>query len=60
MNTIELIKQLNNRLKKYSWLIAIIAAAFGGFFYYMAKQSVLMYTAKSTVFPLNLISVTAL
>jgi len=31
----------------------IIAAAFGGFFYYMAKQSVLMYTAKSTVFPLN-------
>jgi hypothetical protein len=53
MNTIELINQLINRLKKYSWLIAIIAAAFGGFFYYMAKQSVLMYTAKSTVFPLN-------
>ena len=53
MNSIELIKQLIGRLKKYSWLIAIIAAAFGGFFYYMAKQSVLMYTAKSTVFPLN-------
>ena len=53
MNSIELIKQLINRLKKYSWLIAIIAAAFGGFFYYMAKQSVLIYTAKSTVFPLN-------
>jgi hypothetical protein len=53
MNSIELIKQLISRLKKYSWLIAIIAAAFGGFFYYMAKQSVLMYTAKSTVFPLN-------
>ena len=53
MNSIELIKQLINRLKKYSWLIAIIAAAFGGFFYYMAKQSVLMYTAKSTVFPLS-------
>ena len=53
MNSIELIKQLINRLKKYSWLIAIIAAAFGGFFYYMAKQSVLIYTAKSTVFPLS-------
>ena len=53
MNSIELIKQLINRLKKYSWLIAIIAAGFGGFFYYMAKQSVLVYTAKSTVFPLN-------
>ena len=53
MNSIELIKQLIRRLKKYSWLIAIIAATLGGFFYYMAKQSVLMYTAKSTVFPLN-------
>ena len=53
MNSIELIKQLLNRLKKYSWLIAIIAAVYGGFFYYMATQSVLMYTAKSTVFPLN-------
>jgi uncharacterized protein involved in exopolysaccharide biosynthesis len=53
MNSIELLKQLINRLKKYSWLIVIIAAAFSGFFYYMAKQSVLMYTAKSTVFPLN-------
>jgi uncharacterized protein involved in exopolysaccharide biosynthesis len=53
MNSIELLKQLINRLKKYSWLIAIIAAAFAGFFYYMAKQSVLTYTAKSTVFPLN-------
>ena len=53
MNSIELLKQLINRLKKYSWLIFIIAAAFSGFFYYMAKQSVLMYTAKSTVFPLN-------
>jgi hypothetical protein len=53
MNSIELIKQLIGRLKKYSWLIAIIAVLFGGFFYYLAKQSVLMYTAKSTVFPLN-------
>ncbi|MBL7702891.1 MAG: hypothetical protein JNM14_11625 [Ferruginibacter sp.] len=53
MNSIELIKQLLNRLKKYSWLIAIITALCGGLFYYMAKQSVLLYTAKSTVFPLN-------
>jgi hypothetical protein len=53
MNSIELIKQLMVRLRKYSWLIAIIAGLFGAFFYYMAKQSVLVYTAKSTVFPLN-------
>jgi hypothetical protein len=53
MTSIELIKQLIGRLRKYSWLIAIIAVLLGGFFYYMAKQSVLMYTAKSTVFPLN-------
>lgn len=53
MNSIELIKQLLARLKKFSWLIAIIAAVFGGFFYFMAKQSILLYTSKSTVFPLN-------
>jgi phosphate/sulfate permease len=53
MNSIELLKQLIRRLQKYSWLIAVIAALFGVFFYYMAKQSVLLYTAKSTVFPLN-------
>lgn len=53
MNSIELIKQLLTRLRKFSWLIAVIAVAFGGFFYYMAKQSVLLYTSKSTVFPLN-------
>ena len=53
MNSFELIKQLLNRLKKYSWLTVIIAALFGGVFYYMAKQSVLLYTSKATVFPLN-------
>ena len=53
MNSIELIKQLLNRLKKFSWLILIIAAGFGGFFYYMAKQSIVMFTSKATVFPLN-------
>jgi uncharacterized protein involved in exopolysaccharide biosynthesis len=53
MNNIELIKQLIKRLKKFSWLIAIIALVFGGLFYFMAKQSVVIYTSKSTVFPLN-------
>lgn len=53
MSNIELIKQLLKRLKKFSWLILIIAAGFGGFFYYMAKRSLVIYTSKSTVFPLN-------
>jgi hypothetical protein len=53
MNNIEQIKQLLARLKKYSWVIAIFAAVFGGLFYYMAKQSILLFTSKSTVFPLN-------
>ena len=53
MNSIELLKQLIKRIKKYSWLIAIVTLIFGGLFYYIAKQSVLQYTAKSTVFPLN-------
>ena len=53
MNNIELIKLIIKRLKKFSWLIAVIAILFGGLFYFMAKQSVLLYTSKSTVFPLN-------
>ncbi|HMI78298.1 MAG TPA: hypothetical protein VK484_05865 [Ferruginibacter sp.] len=53
MNNIELIKQLVKRLKKFSWLIAIFAVGFGGFFYYMAKQSVLQFTSTATVFPLS-------
>jgi hypothetical protein len=53
MNNIELIKLLIRRLKKFSWVIAIIALMFGGLFYYMAKQSVLMYTSTATVFPLS-------
>ena len=56
MNNFELIKQLLRRIKKYSWLIAIIAIAFGGLFFYMARQTVLQYTSKSTVFPLNGVS----
>jgi hypothetical protein len=53
MNNIELIKQLIKRLKKFSWLIAIIALVFGAVFYFMAKQSIVIFTSKSTVFPLN-------
>lgn len=53
MNSFELLKQLINRLKKYSWVIAVVAVVFGGFFYYMASQSILVYTSKATVFPLN-------
>jgi len=53
MSNIELIKQLLKRLKKFSWLILLIAAGFAAFFYYMAKRSLVVYTSKSTVFPLN-------
>ncbi len=53
MTNLELIKQLAKRLKKFSWLIIIIALLFGGLFYYMAKQSVVIFTSKATVFPLN-------
>jgi uncharacterized protein involved in exopolysaccharide biosynthesis len=53
MNNIELIKQIIKRLKKFSWLIAVIAIVFGALFYFMAKQSIIIYTSKSTVFPLN-------
>jgi len=53
MNNIELIQKIIKRLKKFSWLIAIIALVFGGLLYFMAKQGVPLYTSKSTVFPLN-------
>ena len=53
MTNLELIKQLIQRLKKFSWVIIIIAAGFATFFFYTAKQSILLYTSKSTVFPLN-------
>jgi hypothetical protein len=53
MNNIELIKHIAARLKKFSWLIAIIAILFGTVFYFMAKKSIPVYTSKSTVFPLN-------
>jgi len=53
MNNIELIQKIIKRLKKFSWLIAIIAIVFGGLFFFMAKQGVPLYTSKSTVFPLN-------
>jgi hypothetical protein len=53
MNNIELIKQLIRRIKKFSWLIIVVAIIFGGLFFYMAKQSVLEFTSTATVFPLN-------
>lgn len=53
MNNFELIQQLLKRLKKFSWLIALIALAFGGLFFYMARQSLVLFTSTATVFPLN-------
>lgn len=53
MNNIELLKQLIRRLKKFGWMILVIALACGAFFYFIAKQSVKQWTAKSTVFPLS-------
>ncbi len=53
MNNIDLIKQLLKRLRKYSWLIVVIALIFGALFFYMAKQSVMLFTSTATVFPLS-------
>ena len=52
MSNIEFLKQLLKRLKKFSWLILLFGIIFGGLFYIMAKRSILLYTAKATVFPL--------
>lgn len=53
MNNIELIKQLIRRLKKFSWVIIVIALAFGLLFFLMARQSVMQFTSTATVFPLS-------
>jgi hypothetical protein len=53
MTNFELIKQLAKRLKKFSWVILLVAIAFCGLFFFIAKQSIVIYPAKSTVFPLN-------
>jgi uncharacterized protein involved in exopolysaccharide biosynthesis len=53
MTNFDLIKNLVKRLKKFSWVILLVAVAFGGLFFFIARQSVTNYTAKSTVFPLN-------
>ena len=53
MNNIELIKLLLKRLKKFSWLLLLLSLTVGAFFYYKAKQSVVTFTSKATVFPLN-------
>jgi uncharacterized protein involved in exopolysaccharide biosynthesis len=53
MTNFELIKALAKRLKKFSWVIAIVALLFGGLLYFVAKQGVRTFTSKATVFPLN-------
>lgn len=53
MNSIELIKKLIKRFKKYSWFIALMALVFAAALYYFAKQDVVLFTSRSTVFPLN-------
>jgi hypothetical protein len=53
MTSIELVKQILKRIKKFSWLIAIVAALVGGLFYYISKKGIILYTSKATVFPLN-------
>ncbi|HMU73064.1 MAG TPA: Wzz/FepE/Etk N-terminal domain-containing protein [Ferruginibacter sp.] len=53
MNNIELLKELVRRLKKYSWLILLVALLFGGLFFFIARQGVVQWTSTATVFPLN-------
>ena len=53
MTNIEFIKKLIHRLKKFSWVIALLAIGSAAVFYYMAKRSLVIYTSKATVFPLN-------
>ncbi len=53
MNTVELLKKLIDRIKKFSWVIVLMGLLFAGFFYYLAKQNVTVYIGRSTVFPLN-------
>lgn len=53
MTNFDLIKNLIKRLKKFSWAIILIGLAVGGVFYFKASKSIINFTAKSTVFPLN-------
>jgi uncharacterized protein involved in exopolysaccharide biosynthesis len=53
MNTVELIKKLLDRIKKFSWVILSMGVLAAGFFYYLAKQNIAIFIAKSTVFPLS-------
>lgn len=53
MTNIELIKALIKRIKKFSWLIALLAIGFAVGFYFISKRSIPTYTSKATVFPLN-------
>jgi uncharacterized protein involved in exopolysaccharide biosynthesis len=53
MSTAELIKKLLDRIKRFSWVILLMGLLFAGLFFYLARQNVKIYVAKSTVFPLN-------
>ncbi len=53
MTNIEFIKQLIKRLQKFSWFIVILGIGVAGFFFYMARRSLVLYTSTATVFPLN-------
>jgi hypothetical protein len=53
MTNLELIQQLLKRLKKFSLVILALGLILAGVFYYAAKKSLMVYTAKATVFPLN-------
>lgn len=53
MTNLELIQSLLKRFKKYSWLILALGILLSAVFYFSAKRSLVLYTAKATVFPLN-------
>ncbi len=53
MGSTEFTLQFIKRLKKISWAILLIALTGGGLFYYLAKRKIIVYTSKTTVFPLE-------
>ena len=53
MTTSELTKAIINRLKRFRYLILIVAVIFGVLLYLYAKNSPVTLTSKATVFPLS-------
>lgn len=53
MTSLEFIQQFISRLKKKFWIILLIALPLGGLFYFIAKQSIILYTSAATIFPLS-------